>query len=615
MTELGASTALTSVDIDAPNWMAALTEGRAKIGETGGVPAGASCAVAPDGRVTILDPVAHRSYVLTPEGGGTLLSSMPPPAAPSKPPASGTSVRPRASERPASSQAPIPYGSTPLGGRNASEIAVAGTQTLAGAQAARAVSIPAPSSSPGSNSSPGSASSPGSTSSPGTSSSPGNTSSPGSTSSPGTAPAEAAHDEPILLSQLAKVAGADAALNVGAPFEPDESAVPTRVQTKPPVIDDADASGEWVLIDSRDEEASTDSPITYRERTYVVDRTWSSDRVAAHLRGCLAELDADLAAVPRGKFVVLAAFDHRWESAPERPPVAVLEWKDWRGEPVVQFPLAEVYGTRVAEPAVAPEPTAPNQLEPSAAEPDQVGSGQAAPTQAEEAPGAPAPSAAPQAVEAAVPAATPVPPRARDSEPFLLTKPSSRPPPAGPNTSVGDDTRLVQAFEAIQDIHFLSTPAEGFDFVVRVLDELVPCEAATGAVYDIDTDELRFVALRGVETDECRGNAVPASLGLFGATITRNAAVVVPDLMEDTRFDDEAEGRPGLMPRDAVYVPVERSGRLFGVLQLLNRRGRGPNREGLGAFSETDVEIANYLARQLAEFLAHARLSLEPARR
>ncbi|MBW2465475.1 MAG: hypothetical protein JRH11_27760, partial [Deltaproteobacteria bacterium] len=66
VTELGGSAPLSDVSVEATNWMAAMKAGRAAAGEDGGVPPGASCAVAPGGQVTIHDPVARKTYTLTP---------------------------------------------------------------------------------------------------------------------------------------------------------------------------------------------------------------------------------------------------------------------------------------------------------------------------------------------------------------------------------------------------------------------------------------------------------------------------------------------------------------------------------------------------------------------
>src|SRR5690606_15042262 len=55
-----------TVDVVAPNWMAAIKEGRAALGEVAEIPKGASCQVAPGGRVSVLAPAERRSYQLVP---------------------------------------------------------------------------------------------------------------------------------------------------------------------------------------------------------------------------------------------------------------------------------------------------------------------------------------------------------------------------------------------------------------------------------------------------------------------------------------------------------------------------------------------------------------------
>lgn len=51
------------------------------------------------------------------------------------------------------------------------------------------------------------------------------------------------------------------------------------------------------------------------------------------------ELCSEVADAPPGKLVQLAVFDHVFQQRPAHPPLATLTWKDWRGDPVLQFPL------------------------------------------------------------------------------------------------------------------------------------------------------------------------------------------------------------------------------------------------------------------------------------
>lgn len=63
---LGTSDSLYEGTVEAPTWPAALQATRKTMGEEGGVPAGASCNVSPNGVVTIQDARERRRYVLAP---------------------------------------------------------------------------------------------------------------------------------------------------------------------------------------------------------------------------------------------------------------------------------------------------------------------------------------------------------------------------------------------------------------------------------------------------------------------------------------------------------------------------------------------------------------------
>ncbi len=66
ISRLGASDPLFLGTVEASTWPAALQAGRAQLGESGGVPAGASCNVKPNGTVTIQDARERRRYQILP---------------------------------------------------------------------------------------------------------------------------------------------------------------------------------------------------------------------------------------------------------------------------------------------------------------------------------------------------------------------------------------------------------------------------------------------------------------------------------------------------------------------------------------------------------------------
>jgi hypothetical protein len=86
VTELGSEAAIHDVTVEAPDWMTAVTMGRGRIGERGGVPPGAMCSVSAEGIVTLVDAVTRKRYRLEPTAAAPSVpplakpASVPPPA-------------------------------------------------------------------------------------------------------------------------------------------------------------------------------------------------------------------------------------------------------------------------------------------------------------------------------------------------------------------------------------------------------------------------------------------------------------------------------------------------------------------------------------------------------
>lgn len=466
VSELGNDTPQHDIIVEAPNWVTALQRGRSALGERGGVPPGANCSVAPDGGVTITDPMARRVYFLRAAGPavGESLTRAPISAPPlsgntpiSAPPASGASDPP---EDPTIKTTAVPDG----------PVATTSVRSLSGVSPSSSAST--------------------------------------------------------------SVAAASSASAV-VPSEPFAE-----------------------LLSSRDQEPNSAAPLRYRERVYFrQDAMLDADEACTKFLH--AELDKIQRALPESnKFVLvrLALFDHAWATVPDRAPRATLEWKSWTGEPSLTLG--------------AQQPTAP-QVAPAA---------QAVSSQA---------------------VATPLPPRkaASTSSPFGVAGPSD---PFRANVSGEHDERLAQAFEALQDLLFLSTPVEGLDFVVGLLSSLIESEAISACLYDIDTDEFRFVAVIGPGAEERKAIAVPREAGLFAVTTQEMRPVRIANAGQDERFDPGVDGRLGLDVVTALYAPVTHEGRLLGVLQLLNRARHD--------YSIHDADLVAYISRSLGEFLHQAKL-------
>lgn len=540
MTELGGSAPISEATVEAGNWMTALTRAREAIGESGGVPPGASCSVAPDGKVTIHDAVARKTYVLAPN----VEPSVAHPEEPRGPEVPVHTVR-RPSSVPPSGPEPLISAppAKPAKGVSKRTVAYDAKQlgiALPGASAGSAESQPkkvpqrtiaydanelglAPS------------------------------------STPSTGPS----DEQGVPRQTV---GYDVS-QLGPPT------VPSNVEASSPAESSSTKNGPppSELLHSRDEEPTKETPLLYRERVYVVSPETPVGTLESILRARFEELQQEISQRPRGKLVNMALFDHRWVERPERPPLATLRWKDWRGEPVIRCsPPREASASTTQQPALALVPPASQ----ASASPGIGGS----------APGSPPKAAAEDELDLAF------------SDDVLDQGPASPVP-----TLTGDD-RLASAFEALQDLFFLSTAFEGLDFVMSLLEELIPSEAGSACLYDINTDELRFAALRGLGADDRKGDGVPRVSGLIGAaTLAPGSALLIDDVASDPRYDPGVDGRVGLEPKTMVLIAISHQGRLMGLLQLINRQGGG-------AYTGADANLLAYVAGKLGEFLQTVRM-------
>jgi hypothetical protein len=492
--KLGAGSAvLHENDVEAINWMSALRATRESMQERPSVPPGASCSIDADGVATVLDPGSRRKFVLEPIAniaGATATLA----------PANESAAAPQVAAQP--QRFPDVSRARDSAAQAAADVAARPERMQAPRVEPQAIAA-----SHGQGGGGGGATKKKRFDTIGFSDArlgPGRVQVVGGAAS--TAPAANAGGKPLDGSTAQSTPGGT--LPRASVAERAES-VSVRASGKP--------RAELELLLERDEEPSASNPLSYRERAYLLTRGTTISEAEAALRWKLAELQRALESTPRGRFVNLAVFDHRWSQVPERPPVIALQWRDWRGEVAVDYPAA--------------------------------------------------------------------------------TRLSSLPPPTRPH-----DDHLPEVFEALAELTRLHTAAEGLDFAVRLLARVIPSEATSACLYDINTDELRFVAAAGTGADGMRGRAVPRAAGLFGRALrAETTASVFADVMVEPAFDPQVDSRPGLDARNMLLRPLVHDRQLMGMLQLVNRTGAG-------TFSAEDIHAVNYAAERLAEFLHTARM-------
>jgi hypothetical protein len=513
---LGAASVLHDGEVDASNWMTALRATRQALSERPSLPPGASCSLDANGVATVLDPGSRRKFVLSPlgaSGAANAATAAPAPAAPAPapaqvaPPQVVATPTPRASGQ-SNARAGHRFETAPLvpekEERPAIEVKIQAAPTESTSATHPASVQTAAPAAPAPEAQPAAAKKKKFQTVAFTEGFP--------TQRTATAQAQQAQPTAPRASKPVSgpVAAAPAPTPSRAPAHPAASrtsAVPSA--PRPPL--------ELEVLLERNDDPTPENPLCYRERAYLLPRGTSVPEAEAALRWKLSDLRRAMEGKPRGAFVNLAVFDHRWKDAPERPPVITLQWRDWRNEVAVDYPAA--------------------------------------------------------------------------------ARLSSLPPAA----AAGPDDRLADVFEALDELPRLRTPAEGLDFAVRLLERMIPSEATSACLYDINTDELRFVALSGMGATERQGQAVARGAGLFGqAAKAEHNSSVFPNVLVEPLFDSALDSRPGVDARNVLLRPIVHEHQLLGMLQLLNRNNAA-------AFSAQDVSVINYVAERLAVFLVNVR--------
>lgn len=595
VTAIGASgPPLHEVTVEADNWMGAIRAGRAAIGESGGVPTGASCAVSPDGRVTILDPVARRSYVLAAE-----TSSFHPPAAPTGPRVPADQVPPPPEAKKKVSKATVGY-MVP----DDIKAAFAASQ---GAPKVVAVGAPAPAPTPAP-----------------------------------AAVAEPVVDIPISMDSVPPPAPAPVAAPAPAPVAAAPAPAPAPV--------DAAAKKKAMsrtMAYMPAPSSSTSQPIVIGGQPAPV----AQPQAAAYAPAPAPVAQPQPAAyAPAVAYAPAAAYSQA-PAAPVAPPQAPAAPV---AQPQAPAPVAQ---PQAPAPAPVPQPQAPAPVAPAPApvavalppamtlaQRDESPTPQS-PIHYRERAFAIAEGIAPGIAEqvarrelAALQAALAHAPTGKfvniavfdhawrerplrapvvtlqwkdwRGEPEVVFPAAKRAKSVTPaprkrsTTAEAHDDRLAHAFEACQDLFFLSSPADGLDFVVRLLREAIPSDAITAALYDINTDEIRFVALDGIGANYRKGDAIPSRVGLIGVAAHAPTPMLVGDLTADPRFDPGVDGRPELEARNMLLTSCIHEGRLLGVLQLVNR-------QKLPHFTSADSNVVAYVSGQLAAFLYQMRVKAD----
>jgi putative methionine-R-sulfoxide reductase with GAF domain len=155
---------------------------------------------------------------------------------------------------------------------------------------------------------------------------------------------------------------------------------------------------------------------------------------------------------------------------------------------------------------------------------------------------------------------------------------------------------LEEVFELTQDVNQKSNQEEALYFMLDLAIERVRVDSGSVFLADINQHDLFFGAARGPKAGEVMKFRIKMGQGIVGFCAEEGVGLAVSDVNKDSRFYAAISEKIGYPTRSILCVPMQMEGRVVGALELINKQEND-------VFSEQDLNVANFIAHQLAEYL------------
>ena len=153
--------------------------------------------------------------------------------------------------------------------------------------------------------------------------------------------------------------------------------------------------------------------------------------------------------------------------------------------------------------------------------------------------------------------------------------------------------RIGRVMERIDD------QAQLLRAILEECRQLLDCEAASVALYDVEAGDLEFTAVSGGAGDQLKVFRIPLDKGIIGKVAQKRKPIISNDCHKDPNWCDQVETESGFTTRNIAAVPMLHLGKLIGVLEILNRQDDGD-------FDRRDLQLLQVFADQ-AEIAIHTQ--------
>ena len=163
---------------------------------------------------------------------------------------------------------------------------------------------------------------------------------------------------------------------------------------------------------------------------------------------------------------------------------------------------------------------------------------------------------------------------------------------------VGALSRLIDVSTLLNST--LNLP-ELLRLIMSAAKELFAADASSILLVDEDTKELVFEVAVGERSEEVEKYRIPPGRGIAGRVAQDGEPLLINSVKDDPHFYGAVDESVGFETRNMLAVPLKVKGRVIGVMEVVNTRGRA-------TFAERDLTLATALASQAAIAIDNARL-------
>lgn len=173
------------------------------------------------------------------------------------------------------------------------------------------------------------------------------------------------------------------------------------------------------------------------------------------------------------------------------------------------------------------------------------------------------------------------------------------------NPNPGSQAARTRKLERIIEISRILTSTLELDpllqLIIETASELTESEAASIMLLDPTSGELRFEAAPWFQRDQLKTVAVPLDKSIAGWIFCNAAPLVIADAKNDPRVYRQVDQSIEFETRSILGVPLMLKDKPIGVIEAVNKLGRG-------RYTQEDTEVLSTLAAQAAVALENARL-------